>query len=149
MAGISINVSGTWQTLKTVAVNVGGTWQTVKSVWMNVGGTWQRVFNSILTAIASPTSVSGTASGTVVVTVVSSATTVTVTGGTPGYTYSWALVSGNALTITSPSSATTTFSRSMSGNTSVTAVYRCTVHDAVGSTATADVSVELDHNNTQ
>jgi hypothetical protein len=35
----------------------------------------------------------------------------------------------------------------MSGDSELDAVYRCTVHDAVGATATADVSVILQHNN--
>lgn len=106
-----------------------------------------------LSASASPTTVSGF--DTVVApdssTATTDPTTVTPTGGVAPYTYSWAFVSGNTATINSPTSATTTFTRSVFLDTAGqsvfrTGVYRCTVTDSASQTATADVTVETTHN---
>lgn len=144
----NVNVGGTWQALKTIGVNVNGSWQSIKSVWVNVNGTWRQVFNSLLTATASPTVVSGRKISNTATLVVSSATTVTAAGGSPGYTYAWAFVSGDPMTVNNPSGATTSFQANMSGDSTLSSVYRCTVHDASGQTATADVSVTLNHGTT-
>jgi len=60
----------------------------------------------------------------------------TVTGGTTPYTYAWEYVSGDAFSITSPASATSTFSITITvgiGETvGKTGVYRCRATDAVG-----------------
>lgn len=77
------------------------------------------------------------------------AATITVTGGSGSYTYAWSYVSGSPAVVTSPTSASTTFSRNASAadpaNT-LTGVYRCTVTDAATSlTATWDVTVRTEH----
>lgn len=69
--------------------------------------------------------------------------TVTAAGGTSPYTYAWAKVSGDTLTVTSPTSAATTFSGTPGVGNTLHAVYRCTVTDNVAATATVDVSVSL------
>ncbi len=75
-------------------------------------------------------------------------TTVSVTGGVAPYTYSWALFSGDILTVNSPTSATTTFTKtSLPLPGSVSATYRCTVTDSTGGTpltAIADVFVTIE-----
>lgn len=83
-----------------------------------------------LSASASPSSVSGqrTIPGTGVVT--TGPTTTTASGGVPGYTYAWEYVSGDTLTVTNPTSATTTFSRLAAEGTEFIGVYRCEVTDA-------------------
>lgn len=71
---------------------------------------------------------------------------VTPVNGTPTYTYSWALHSGDGSTTISSSSAQTVhWSRTgMSVNNVYSSIWRCTVTDSgVGST-TVDVSVEFD-----
>jgi hypothetical protein len=72
------------------------------------------------------------------------AATVSVTGGTPPFSYAWTKVSGGAITITSPGAASTTFSASglASGETR-SATFRCTVTDAHGLKDTVDVSVAI------
>lgn len=120
----------------TVTDNVAAT----KTVDVNV-----EVTRVAMTASASPTSlykVGPTSSQT------TASTTVTPTGGVSPYTYSWALLTGDTLTITSPTAASTTFSVTglISGD-SRTATYRCTVTDSTGGTpltATADVNVTIE-----
>jgi hypothetical protein len=93
-----------------------------------------------MTAAASPTSlydISFTSP------ITSPSTTVTPTGGTSAYTYAWTKVSGDSMTVNSPTSATTTFTAT--GVTSTkSAIYRCTVTDSLSLTATADVPITLD-----
>ena len=67
------------------------------------------------------------------------------------YTYAWSYVSGTVATVSNPTSATTTFSRTefidFSGQTiNRTGVYRCTVTDSASRTATADVTVNTTSN---
>ena len=71
--------------------------------------------------------------------------TATASGGTGPYTYAWTKVSGNAITIASPSSATTKFNVSgMAVNETRLATFRVTATDAVLATATSDVPVSMD-----
>lgn len=148
----SVKVSGTWRTVTAPQVRVSGSWQAVKSGWVKVSGTWRQFYAS-LTAAASPTTVDGF--DTVVApsssTATTNSTTVTPTGGSAPYTYSWSLVSGTSATVNSPTSATTTFSRTVfvdnpGQQINRTGVYRCTVTDSASQTATADVTVNTTHN---
>jgi hypothetical protein len=82
-------------------------------------------------------------------TITSNSTTVTPSGGTSPYSYAWTKVTGDTLTVTSPTAASTTFSTSGLGEGNfVAATYRCTVTDSTtptALTATADVSVTLEN----
>lgn len=65
-------------------------------------------------------------------------------GGTAPYSYSWVWVSGDsAISANSPSSATTSFAATVSTGDNFRASFRCTVMDAVGATATVNVSVNI------
>ena len=87
-------------------------------------------------ASASPASATGSGlSGTIETNTV----TVTPAGGTGPYTYAWAYVSGDAVTVQSPTAATTKFS----SLTSAESVYRCTVTDFLLATAVANVGVSI------
>lgn len=79
--------------------------------------------------------------------ITSNSTTVTPSGGTSPYTYSWSKVSGTTMTLSGASSATTTFTATGIGQWNfVSALYRCTVTDSSSPalTATADVDVTLE-----
>lgn len=72
------------------------------------------------------------------------ATTASVASGTAPFAYAWTKVSGGAITITSPSASSTTFSASgLTAGESRTATFRCAVTDAHGLTSTANVSVAI------
>lgn len=68
---------------------------------------------------------------------------VTPSGGVAPYTYSWALLSGFAMTISNPTNAASYFSATVPGGVTRSAVYRCTVTDAASATATVDVPIDL------
>lgn len=77
-------------------------------------------------------------------TVTSSTVTVTASGGSGGYSYSWARTAGDAgITATAPSAATTAFSASLAPDTSKSATFVCTITDASGAVQTATVEVTL------
>ena len=78
-------------------------------------------------------------------TVTSGSAVVTASGGTPAYTYAWTWLSGGTgITITSATSASTTFSGTQSlDGTRLTGTARCTVTDSLSATATVDVPVQL------
>jgi hypothetical protein len=79
-------------------------------------------------------------------TVTSAAVTVTPSGGTAPYTYSWEWLNGDlAVSADTPTAATTTFSGLIEGIATAFAYFRCLVTDANGSTVyTETVTVQLD-----
>ena len=92
-----------------------------------------------LYAYSSKSTVGGTRVGAGSVT--SASVTITASGGTAPYTYSWAKKSGDAITATAASSATTAFNGTVGVGETITAVFTCTVTDSAGSPATFDVDV--------
>lgn len=97
--------------------------------------------SSPLSATRSPATLSQTGtwtSGNLNLT--TSSCSVSASGGTPGYTYSWSRVSGSALVnITSPSSSSTTFNTSFNGGGQTrSAVFKCTVTDAASNVVDTD-----------
>lgn len=94
-----------------------------------------------LAATASPNTISGTGSNAGATTITTNATTVTPTGGNTPYTHAWSVVSGG-FTITSPSAATTTASKSQAPGTS-SGVIRDTITSADGQVTTVDVNVSV------
>lgn len=97
-----------------------------------------------LSVSIAPDPATGAGSGGGSETVTSELATATPSGGLAPYTYAWTHVSGDAaITITSDTSQSTTFSKFMTPGASTSAVKRCTVTDAYGQTASDDVDVEL------
>jgi hypothetical protein len=79
-------------------------------------------------------------------TATSNTITVTAAGGSPTYTYLWEKVSGDTLTVSNSTSASTTFSKF--GAVIYTAVYRCKVTDSEGTIAySANVYITLECDN--
>jgi hypothetical protein len=104
------------------------------------------VVRSNFSASASPGSLYASTSTSSATT---ASTTVTVTGGVSPYSYAWTLLEGDSITVTSPTSASTTFSTNslISEGMIYFSTYRCTVTDSTSGTpltATADVFVTLE-----
>lgn len=70
-----------------------------------------------------------------------SSVTVTVAGGRPPYSFSWS--DDVQISATDPQKATTAFQATVSPNDQVSATLTCTVTDAKGTTATANVDVTI------
>lgn len=79
-------------------------------------------------------------------TATTAACTVTVTGSAGSLTYAWTRTSGStAITINSPSGASTTFNSTFLSLISRTAYFKCTVTDSIlGTTSTTDVQVDME-----
>lgn len=127
----------TWKPRVSASVKDGGTWKTIISAHVKDGGTWKLVWDGAVLAIsANPTS--DTAEGSFA-TIVSSTVTATATGGSPSYTYQWTQVNGDAITIDSATSASTTFRvTGMSPSEIRDGEFICTVTDALSNTASTD-----------
>lgn len=69
--------------------------------------------------------------------------TIIASGGSGSLTYSWSKVSGDTMTLSGSSSATTTFTATLALGGTKTAVYRCTVTDSLGTTNFIDINIEL------
>mgnify|MGYP002654837852 CR=1 FL=1 len=108
-----------------------------------------------LSAGVFPSTVSGSntvvgAPNPVSVTATTGSTVTTAGGGQPPYAYLWQYVSGDTASITTPASADTTFSRTVTQNAffsvTRTGVYRCRVTDALSTVVfTGNVTVETTH----
>ena len=133
-------IAGAWRSPNRGEVQVGGTWRRLTRAEAYIAGQWRTAVTFILplAATANPNSVAGYGSARKPTQVASGFTTATPSGGLGPYSYSWAIISGDPVTISTPTSATTNF-RGANANS----VARCTVTDSLGSTATCDVSVTL------
>jgi hypothetical protein len=106
-----------------------------KELFIRSASTWKKVANigADLSISLSPTSFVGFASST--------SCTATGAGGSGGYTYAWTKVSGDTLTVSAPSSASTNFTRATDSDYS--SIYRCTVTDSLSATAYQDFTINL------
>ncbi len=139
-------IGGAWRTLVSGEVFTGGQWRRIVNVEGFFNGVWWPVvtYQKPITVTVSPATVSGTRTSPLpsygVVT--SGASTATPSGGQAPFSYSWAPVSGSAQAA-SPGSATTAFRAGLPPDTAETSVVKVTVTDSAGSTATANVTVNL------
>lgn len=132
---------GAWREIDSGRVYVGGAWKRLVEARAYVGGAWKTVatFTPPLSAAITPSVVAGSVTGAGTAT--SNAATATPTGGGAPYTYSWARVGGVSGSPNSPTSATTTFSKTLGNGDETSELFRCTVTDSFGTTATADIIV--------
>lgn len=127
----------------------GGATKDVQRAHIRIGGVTKQFYSSLNSGgtspgiSVSPTSVSGSASSTSTVSITTRSTTVSVSGGVAPYSYAWTQTSGDPMTATSPSGATTAFTASVGPGTRLAGVWQCTVTDAAGTTGTVSVSASL------
>lgn len=141
-------VGGAWRDLTSAKVCIDGiNWKTITRGLACVDGTnWVPIANFVppLSVSISPPDALGFVSSSKPARAVTNPVTATPTGGKAPFTYVWSLLSG-ATTITSPTNASTTFSQVVASGGSASATARVTVTDALGSTATADVSISFEN----
>lgn len=134
-------MGGAWVSPTTAEAFAGGTWRTLKYAEAYYSGAWRKIVSFVLPLTLSATGGSGSAASS---TVTGNTATATPSGGLAPFTYSWVHLSGATMTINTPSSASTTFTASgVADGATVTATFRCTATDSLGSTATADLTVNL------
>jgi hypothetical protein len=106
-----------------------------KELFIRSASTWKKIANigADLSISLSPTSFVGSP-------IAPPACTATGAGGSGGYTYAWTKVSGDTLTVSAPSSASTNFTGGSGGDYSI---YRCTVTDSLSATAYQDFTIAL------
>lgn len=90
------------------------------------------------------TSITLKSASTGAVTLVTDLVGANVSGGTQNYTYTWELVSGQALTVSGQGFESVTFNRSATG-VITSSVYRCKITDGVGTIYTNNVTINLYH----
>lgn len=73
----------------------------------------------------------------------SGSATITPSGGTGGYSYNWSRVTGSQISVASPSSMNTVFSASLPASSNIAEVFRGTITDSAGNTASCDVTVNF------
>lgn len=132
-------------------VKSGGVWNQVQHGYVKNAGVWSPFFVNLLSASANTSAAGSCNNGQVnssPCTVTTNTVTITAVGGTGSYTYAWSILSGDAYTILSPTSAGTQFRLSDSTPSSHSATARCVISDGT-QTATVDVSVSSQHNNLQ
>lgn len=140
------DAGGTLRTIATMRVKDGSTLRRVLRLKMLDGATLRTIatFATPLSASVSPNPAAGSSHGNLSPAIVTSVPATASPGGGLGpYTYSWAHITGDAMTASSPSSATTTFYGTVPINTTNSALFRVTITDAAGQVGTADVTVNL------
>lgn len=145
-----MDAGGVLRTISKLGVWDGSRLVPLKSLKVMDGATLRTVatFAPALTLSASPSSASGIAASNTPINVTTNSVTAVPTGGTGPFTYAWTVVSftaGASPVITSSTNAATTFRQNtMTPDTTASAVFRCTVTDAFGLTATVDVPADFE-----
>lgn len=142
---LKVIANGATKDAESAQVTVGNAQKRVVRIDAWNGSAWKlaQSFASPLSLTVSPSEVTGAESSLSPVLVTSGTAYATPAGGTAPYTYAWTKVSGDTLTVTSPSRAFTAFQATLSANDLSNAVYRCTVTDKNGLTAQDTVNVTL------
>lgn len=150
MAMLAVRTSGTWRTNARNYVKVGGTWRCARG-YVRVSGTW-RQYSACNLTVTAPDANGSTTSINACQTTSSSGSTVSVSGGSGSYTYSWAQGPGSAATygpytISSASSSGPIWTKSVCASAAQPSEqWTCTVTDTVtGATGSVTINVRLNH----
>ena len=138
---------GAWRTINTAEAYVGGAWRALKYVEGYIGGAWRRIATFVLPPTLSINPGVGGGSGSNPVT--SDTVTATPSNGLAPFTYAWSVLSSTGLTgitINSASSASTTFTATVSGPDGSIGylTVQCIATDAIGETASASATIRLE-----
>lgn len=137
--------NGAEKAAERMEVTVGNAQKRVVRVEAWNGSAWKvaQSFAPPISLNVAPSSVFGEGNSAAIILITSSTATATPTGGTAPYTYAWTKVSGDTMTATNPTSASTAFRLGVGPGDVKTATYRCTVTDKNGLTAQDTVSITL------
>lgn len=142
---ISIRAAGALRPATSIRIMIGGTLRAVKAIRVRQGNQLRPVYSttSPISLSLSPPDAYGEMFTQQPAPVTSEPVTAMVSGGRGPFTYQWSV--DQAIDITSPNSASTTFVRVVYGGT-IQGAMSCTVTGADGSQATATGSVYLTNN---
>lgn len=144
--------NGTLRTIIRLRIKQAGVLRDIRTLKVMDGGVLRTVgaFADALSATMSPASVTGfgePASISAPASVTTSTASLVKGGGFSPYTYAWTHISGDTATINSPSSASTTFTAIVTlAEGELQGVFRCTVTDALGATASDTVTATFIRN---
>lgn len=146
---LGIRAGGALKPAIGVSVKTGGVIARARTVKMMIGGVLTTIYANpvpAMSAYCSPSSAAGYRYSRGAALVTTEPVTAVVTGGTSPFSYSCAIVEhlGNAVAITSPASATTTFKQT-NYESQGSAIARWTITDATGVVATCDVDLTFTH----
>ena len=147
---LSVKVGGAWKAVNNIWVRKGGVWKGVSKLSVRTGGAWNLAHDDSssvppdvaggLNAHLNKSSVTGSIPGIGVVT--TDNVQAIVDEGLAPYTYAWTKVSGATFNIGSPDNATTNFNININTvDTTLTAIYKCTITDSIGRTKELNVNV--------
>ena len=147
---MDVRKSSAWHEVETAEAYKNGAWRPLKYGEAYYSGSWRTIITFVpaMTLAISPSSALASSTSARMSTAANSVATPT--GGQAPYTYAWTLLSSDDLSsivITSPSSSSTKFTATVTtgAGTSGTATFRCTCTDALGTTATDDVTATFSH----
>lgn len=139
-----VRTGGEWKEVPGGRVRVGGAWKNLVGIRAYISGAWKDVASFVqpMTFSVAPDSI--VRSQEIPGTATTQSAVGTPTGGRAPFTYAWTRLSGDAsITITSPTSSSTTFRRFVDAEQTYVATFRCTCTDADGTALTDDVSVSI------
>lgn len=147
---LKVRDAGTLRTIKRLTVKVGGINRRIKTIKGMDDGTL-RLLATLADdlSVSAPFSATGFGDGNEGESITTVAITASVAGGIGPYSYAWVRQSseGTASTATAPTMATTAFVKTANvAGESTTDVWRVTVTDSTGATATTDVSAIFANN---
>jgi hypothetical protein len=139
--GVFAKKAGVWKP-GVLSVRKVGLWQAESQLSAHVGGDWADSLTPLTVSVSTPSLYADSLSIPE-----TDPVTATPNGGQSPYTYAWTFDSSDeVISITAPTSATTTFQGSgVDPGETGNAVARCTVTDALGAAAFALVAMTLTH----
>jgi hypothetical protein len=142
---LKVYVNGAAKDPARATVRVLNATKTVRRIEVYDDGAW-RVGHSFIQPVTlsiSPGDVSGFGSGVTNQTIYTDVATALPAGGKGPFTYAWTRTGGDAVSIASPSSASTSFYMFLQKFDEASATFQCLCTDSLGQTATATCTAIL------